>query len=218
MQLARHGVALMADRRSAVDAVSDLVVEIADELGLGAPTAIVYRARSHARSAEELAAELAARAERDLERGFTGHGPHRDELSLLRNGRELRTYGSQGQQRLALLALLLAEREAIGRLRGTLPVMLLDDVMSELDHDRRLALSTRLREGTGQAVVTSTELDHVPGSGSPEVAAVAVSPAGQLAPHAGPEVSPAGQLAPHPGPEALPPAGQLAPHPGPEAG
>ena len=49
----------------------------------------------------------------DLERGFTGHGPHRDDVALLRDGRELRAYGSQGEQRLALLALLLAEREAL---------------------------------------------------------------------------------------------------------
>ena len=54
----------------------------------------------------------------DLQRGFTGHGPHRDELALLRDGRELRVYGSQGEQRLALLALLLAERWLLGRERG----------------------------------------------------------------------------------------------------
>jgi DNA replication and repair protein RecF len=176
LQLARHGIALMADRRSAVDAVSELVAELAEELGVGAPTAVAYRPRSRAESAQELAGELAAKTESDLERGFTGHGPHRDELSLLRDGRELRSYGSQGQQRLALLALLLAERDAIGRLRGSLPVMLLDDVMSELDHGRRLSLSTRLRTGAGQAIVTSAELSQVPGADSPEVEAVIVSP------------------------------------------
>ncbi len=142
--------------------------------------AVAYRPRSRARSAQELADELATKTRSDLERGFTGHGPHRDELSLLRDGRELRTYGSQGQQRLALLALLLAERDAIGRLRGTLPVMLLDDVMSELDHSRRSALSVRLRAGAGQAVVTSAESSHVPGADSSEVVAVTVSPGGTL--------------------------------------
>lgn len=182
LQLARHGIALMADRRSAVDAVSEPIAEFAQELGVGAPTAIAYRPRSRAESAQELADELAAKTDSDLERGFTGHGPHRDELSLLRDGRELRTYGSQGQQRLALLALLLAERDAIGRLRGSLPVMLLDDVMSELDHGRRLALSTRLRAGAGQAVVTSAELSQVPGADSSDVEAVTVSPGGMLGP------------------------------------
>ena len=179
-QLASHGIALMGDRRAAAAAVAELVTDVASELGLGAPAAIAYRPRSRARTTEELAAELAERRESDLERGFTGHGPHRDELSVLRDGRELRTYGSQGQQRLALLALLLAEREAIGRLRGTLPVMLLDDVMSELDHERRLALSTRLRSGSGQAIVTASEPEHVPGADAPEVTAIAVSPGGML--------------------------------------
>jgi DNA replication and repair protein RecF len=141
----------------------------------------MYRPRSRARSAQELADELATKTRSDLERGFTGHGPHRDELSLLRGGRELRTYGSQGQQRLALLSLLLAERDAIGRVRGSLPVMLLDDVMSELDQDRRSALSMRLRAGAGQAVVTSAESSHVPGADSAAVAAVTVSPGGMLA-------------------------------------
>ena len=88
---------------------------------------------------------------------------------------------------MTLLALLLGEREAIGRLRGTLPVMLLDDVMSELDHDRRLALSTRLRAAAGQAVVTSAELDHVPDADPAEVAAVAVSPGGMVGPALGPQ-------------------------------
>ena len=63
--------------------------------------------------AVELAGELAARADQDIERGFTTHGPHRDELMLSLGDRDLRAYGSQGQQRVSLLALLLAEREAI---------------------------------------------------------------------------------------------------------
>jgi DNA replication and repair protein RecF len=79
-----------------------------------------------------------------------------------------------------LLALLIAERDAIDRLRGSLPVMLLDDVMSELDHNRRSALSMRLRAGAGQAVVTCAESSHVPGADSSEVAAVTVSPGGVL--------------------------------------
>jgi DNA replication and repair protein RecF len=111
-----------------------------------------------------LAAELAERVPSDLDRGFTGHGPHRDDIVLLRDGRDLRAFGSQGQQRLALLALLLAEREAIAQLRGATPLMLLDDVMSELDHDRRDALVELLRSGSGQSVVTTTDLEHVPGA------------------------------------------------------
>ena len=79
-------------------------------------------------------------------------------------GRDLRTYGSQGQQRLALLALLLAEREAIAARRDSPPVMLLDDVMSELDSKRRRALVDLLRATGGQSVITATDLQQVPGA------------------------------------------------------
>ena len=76
-----------------------------------------YRPRSQATDVEEFVAELDARSPSDLERGFTTHGPHRDDLAILRDGRELRSYGSQGEQRLALLALLLAERAVLARER-----------------------------------------------------------------------------------------------------
>ena len=107
-------------------------------------------------------AELRERLDGDLQRGFSGHGPHRDELALLRDGRELRSYGSQGEQRIALLALLLAERAALARERARMPLMLLDDVMSELDAERRELLARELSTG-GQSVIATTDLAHVPG-------------------------------------------------------
>jgi DNA replication and repair protein RecF len=75
----------------------------------------------------------------------------------------LRSYGSQGQQRVALLALLFAERELLLERRGQAPLMLLDDVMSELDATRRELLAELLRSG-GQSLVTTTERGHVPGA------------------------------------------------------
>lgn len=173
-ELARHGIALMADRAAAIEAVAERFAQRADELGLDGEPRIEYRPRSTATDVEALAAELAARHDQDLERGFTGHGPHRDELALTREGRELRAYGSQGQQRLALLALLLAEREAIAATRDATPVMLLDDVMSELDGDRRARLVGLLR-GDGQAVITTTDLEHVPGATEPDVTRLTVA-------------------------------------------
>jgi DNA replication and repair protein RecF len=92
----------------------------------------------------------------------------------VRDGRDLRIYGSQGEQRLALLALLLAERSVLEAERGAAPLMLLDDVMSELDADRRGRLVQRLRDG-GQAVVTTTDLAHVPDADLPGVERIAVS-------------------------------------------
>ncbi|HST40582.1 MAG TPA: DNA replication and repair protein RecF [Conexibacter sp.] len=167
-ELARHGIALMADRAAAVDAVAGRFPVIAAELGLDGEPAVAYRPRSKATDPDGLAAELAERLPSDLERGFTQHGPHRDDLAMTRERRELRAYGSQGQQRLALLALLLAEREAIAATRDAVPVMLLDDVMSELDRERRGRLVELLRS-VGQSVVTTTDIEHVPGGEGADV-------------------------------------------------
>jgi DNA replication and repair protein RecF len=173
-ELARHGVALRDDRAAVVALVAERFSAAAAELGLAGEAEARYRPRSSAATAAELAAELAERTDSDLERGFTGHGPHRDDLALRREGRDLRSYGSQGEQRLALLALLLAEREALAEARGPVPLLLLDDVMSELDAERRGLLVQRLSEAGGQAVITTTDLAHVPGAGERGVARVAV--------------------------------------------
>jgi DNA replication and repair protein RecF len=174
LELARHGIALRADRARAIAAVEDGVAAIARELGLTGAVSLRYRPRSRAAEPAGLAAELAERVESDLERGFTTHGPHRDDLALVRDGRDLRLYGSQGEQRLGLLALLLAERDVLEAERGAPPLMLLDDVMSELDADRRGRLVERLLAG-GQAVITTTDVGHVPGADRSGVARVAVA-------------------------------------------
>jgi DNA replication and repair protein RecF len=173
-QLARHGLALMADRQNAVALIAESFQRLGQELGLRGQPSVSYRPRSKATDPDELAAELADRLELDLERGFTGHGPHRDDLVTENDGHDLRAYGSQGQQRLALLALLLAEREAIAAHRPAAPMMLLDDVMSELDRDRRQALVELLRSSPGQSVITTTDLEHVPGATDPDVTHLAV--------------------------------------------
>jgi DNA replication and repair protein RecF len=174
-QLARCGITLMRDRAQAVEAIAEPAQRIGASLGIEAGLSVSYRPRSRATDAAELAAELRERVDQDVERGFSGHGPHRDELGLLLGELDLRAYGSQGQQRIALLALLLAEREAIASSRGAPPVMLLDDVMSELDDVRRHALIELLRAGTGQAVITTTDLEHVPGAGEDGVVRLTVA-------------------------------------------
>jgi len=173
-ELARLGVALMADRSQAVDGLRDPFAGHAEALGLPGPAEIRYRPRSASSDAAGLAAELAERREADLSRGFTAHGPHRDDVQLLLEDIPLRAYGSQGQQRTALLALLFAERDLLRSLRGREPLMLLDDVMSELDRPRRELLAGLLRE-RGQALVTTTDPEHVPGAGDGEDALVEVA-------------------------------------------
>lgn len=172
-ELARHGIALRDDRARAVGLLVEPFARLAGELGLNGAPELRYKPRSSASSPEELAAELAERLDSDLDRGFTGHGPHRDDLAALRDGRELRAYGSQGEQRIALLALLMAEREALAAERGAPPLLLLDDVMSELDASRRALLVERLADG-GQSVITTTDLAHVPGADRAGVERIAV--------------------------------------------
>lgn len=174
LELGRRALELRAGRAAAADLVAPAVSEIAGELGLDGEVAAAYRPRTRAECAEGFAGELAERLEGDLARGFTGHGPHRDELMLARDGRELRCYGSQGEQRMALLALLLAERDALEGARNAAPLLLLDDVMSELDPVRRERLVERVT-GSGQTVVTTTDLAHVPGADAPGVVRIEVS-------------------------------------------
>jgi DNA replication and repair protein RecF len=105
---------------------------------------------------------LEARLDRDLDRGATGAGPHLDDIGICAGDRDLRSFGSQGEQRLAVLSLLLAEAELVRERTHTAPLLLLDDVLSELDPDRRQLLSERLRL-FGQAVITATAAAAFPG-------------------------------------------------------
>lgn len=175
LQLAGHGLALRDTRERAMALLAQPFAELAGQLGLEGEARLEYRPRTHAPDEQTFAQELAERLDSDLQRGFTGHGPHRDELALLRDGRALGAYGSQGEQRLALLALLLAERRALAHERGRIPLMLLDDVMSELDAQRRELLARELT-GAGQSVIATTDLAHVPGATAASVARLRVSP------------------------------------------
>ena len=109
--------------------------------------------------------ELEARLPRDLERAVTGAGPHLRDASIAAGDRELRGFGSQGEQRTAVLALVLSEAELLAERRGEPPLLLLDDVFSELDTERRGALLAQLPVG-GQTVITAT---HKPGVAEPDL-------------------------------------------------
>ena len=174
-ELASRALELRAHRAAAVALLAEPFAQRAAQLGCSGEVTVEYRPRSRAAGEEEFLAELRERLPGDLERGFSGHGPHRDELAILRDGRELRVYGSQGEQRLALLALLLAERAVLASERRRTPLMLLDDVMSELDGERRELLARELRRG-GQSVVATTDLAHVPGAMDASVTRLRISP------------------------------------------
>ena len=95
----------------------------------------------------------------DLRRGQTLVGPHRDDVAITIDGRDARAFGSQGQQRTVALAWKMAEVRLCGGLLGERPLLLLDDVMSELDESRR-ATVTRFVEGGIQTVITTTNLGY----------------------------------------------------------
>jgi DNA replication and repair protein RecF len=149
-----HGRTLVEARREATALLDARFAEHGAELGL--PDAgISYSGTPPSE------ADLEARFERDVERGTTGLGPHLDDVRITSGARDLRTFGSQGEQRIAVLSLLLAEADVLRDRRGVVPLILLDDVLSELDSSRRSHLARRLA-GFGQTVVTSTGSDALP--------------------------------------------------------
>ena len=104
-------------------------------------------------------AELARRRGEDLRRQQTCVGPHRDDVTFLIDGRDARTFGSQGQQRCVALSLKMAEVELAAEIVGSRPLLLLDDVMSELDGRRRNAVVRFAQRGI-QTVITTTNLGY----------------------------------------------------------
>ena len=119
------------------------------------------RRRSSTAASRRPLAALEARLDRDVERGSTGLGPHLDEIGVVAGDRDLRSFGSQGEQRLAVLSLLLAEADLLAEHRPSPPLLLLDDVLSELDPARREILAARVA-GRGQTVITSTSRQALP--------------------------------------------------------
>jgi DNA replication and repair protein RecF len=117
--------------------------------------------------------DLGGRLDADIERGTTGVGPHLRDIRVSSGGRDLRGYGSQGEQRSAVLALVVAEGDLILETRNVPPLFLLDDVFSELDEGRRLALVTSLPAGS-QTFVTMTDESTYPAGGPEPALAVSV--------------------------------------------
>jgi len=104
----------------------------------------------------DLLATLGSSRRRDIDRGATGRGPHLDDVELRESGRDLRRFGSQGEQRRALLALILAEADLLTSERGEQPLLLLDDVTGEFDAERRTLLLDAVSRFE-QAIVTTTD-------------------------------------------------------------
>jgi DNA replication and repair protein RecF len=154
-QVANLGSALVETRVELLELLAGPFAESAGALGLPGAR-LVYEGDPPTER------ELEARLDRDLERGSTGAGPHLHDVSILSAGRDLRSFGSQGEQRTAVLALLLAEAALLAERRDDPPLLLLDDVLSELDPQRRRVLFEQVAGG-GQALITATTADALPG-------------------------------------------------------
>ena len=162
MQIARGSAYVLKKRMEALEKMNAAASEMTRRLTGGRETmTIKYRQAGNegnpVLSEDWFIRKLAENREEDTRLMRTSIGPHRDDLVFLLNGRELSAYGSQGQQRTAVLALKLSEIQFIREETGENPVLLLDDVMGELDASRRQALISYVEEHDVQTIITSTD-------------------------------------------------------------
>ena len=155
-ELVRVGTEVVDARASAVNELAPEAARCHAEIGSGERLEIQYLGPP-----EDMAAAVHNSLAEDLRRGSTSIGPHRDDLRVLLGGQDARGYGSQGQQRTAVVSLKLAEADLVARRTGERPVLLLDDVLSELDLERRGALLRHVGGG-GQVVITSVDVGPFP--------------------------------------------------------
>ena len=150
------GTELLKGRTAAVEALDSLFGDAMRALYGPEKAALGY---SYSAPLEGYAEALREAHGADIERGTTSVGPHRDDFAVLLGGVSMTTYGSQGQQRLATLALKFAAREYLREESAQDPILLFDDVMSELDEERRGYLSEYFL-GSTQAVISTTNLEY----------------------------------------------------------
>ena len=162
-QLCRYAAEIVLARQDYVRRLSPLAAEKHAFLTGSAEQLQILPEKSWGESREQieegLRREFSQNYERDVRLGFTASGPHRDDLKILIDGKEARAFGSQGQMRTAALALKLAEVDIFTGLAGEPPVLILDDVMSELDLARRRKLLSAI--GGVQTVLTCTHTEKV---------------------------------------------------------
>lgn len=168
--LAEEGARIWAARREWVEERAPRFTELCAAVGETAPVTMRYSSALPAGdgAADALAAQLEAQRALDVKRGVTQAGPHRDDLAIALGGerlaRELRTFGSAGQQRTAAIALRMLEAETFRARRGAAPLFLLDDPFAELDARRSSRILDLLaRSGLGQTFLAVPRASDIPG-------------------------------------------------------
>lgn len=156
MQLVTYGRQIIKRRMEFTEQLNEIIFHIHKNLsGEKEELKIIYEPNV---SEEDFEARLKNSQEKDIKLKMTSVGPHRDDFCFMVNGVDIRKYGSQGQQRTAALSLKLAEIELVKKVTGDNPVLLLDDVLSELDSNRQNYLLNNI--GDIQTIITCTGLDE----------------------------------------------------------
>ncbi len=160
-QLAQYGTAIIKYRREFLEKLAVYAAAIHSELAKE-QFSLAYLPNIPVGEADpkgEFLRKLEAAAEREIETGLSQYGIQRDDFKVTVDGREARIFGSQGQQRTCVLTLKLAQTEHIKSIRGEYPVLLLDDIMSELDINRRRYLAEKIKDK--QVLITCTDIEDV---------------------------------------------------------
>lgn len=171
--VAEVGASLALYRARLLSRMDEPAIEAYKEVSGGERLRIAYKAswQTEKRDSKEVASlgkqavkeailgGFREQAEREKDRGMTLVGPHRDDIALMVEERPVRAFASQGQHRTVALAWKMAEVAAVEQVTGVRPLLLLDDVMSEFDEDRREALSSYVMQGP-QTIVTTTNLSY----------------------------------------------------------
>lgn len=161
MQLVSFGSKMIERRISFVEQLNEIICEIHRKLTGGKEEIkIVYEPNV---SIEDFEDKLKYSQMKDIKAKITSVGPHRDDFCFIVNGIDIRKYGSQGQQRTAALSLKMAEIEIVKKITGDKPILLLDDVMSELDFKRQKQLLESIRDI--QTIITCTGMDEYVNNG-----------------------------------------------------
>lgn len=160
--LCSNGAAVMQARLDWMKHAETLLRDELEALGEPLEVTLRYRGDTALADAVEWQVRLDESIDRDLRRGQTHVGPHRDELVIGLAGHGLREFGSTGQQRTAAIALRLLEHATLAERIGAPPALLVDDIFAELDGERQARLATRLQRLEAQLVVTAPRAEDVP--------------------------------------------------------
>lgn len=171
MQLAEYGVRIINKREDFIRKISEHTAHIHEKITHGTEILHLKYEKDTMAEMDSYLQVLKKQASKDIRYGNTGNGPHKDDIAMEIDDQDVRIFGSQGQQRTTALSMKLAELELMEAEIGTPPVLLLDDVMSELDKDRQLHMVQYIERC--QTILTCTgvedSIQHLPAGGMFEV-------------------------------------------------